>query len=401
MIFDFLRAYLFSKKAQSHTKKMAWISFTAIVLGSFSLVVVLSIMSGLNLSTEKRLLKFEPHLVILNQKEDVLVETQLKELGVERVHFFESQDVLFKTEDGIFGGAEAYGVKTDLLTKKPSFVDDEGFLMSYDSKIFEDGDSIFMGYSLALNTGLVVGDILEIYRPEEILKSDADLSRFTVKKVKLAGILNTAAGDKEGRHIFYRRGKLFPQGSKSFSTGYELYLNDHEKAFHFKRKLSDLALTSETWRERNSSLFAALKLEKFAMTFLLGLALVITSFSIMTLLILLVVQKQKDIGILLSQGFSQMQIRLLFGGIGLTLSSLGVFVGVAFGSMVSLILDFYPLKVLPPIYQDPYLPAHMDWFTILWVMFFCLIAAVLSSLIPIYYLSDLSPVKALKGGLRV
>ena len=121
----------------------------------------------------------------------------------------------------------------------------------------------------------------------------------------------------------------------------------------------------------------------------------------MTLLILLVVQKQKDIGILLSQGLSQKQIRLLFGGLGLTLSSLGVLVGVVLGSIVSLVLDFYPLKILPPIYQDPYLPAHMDWVTVFWVVFFCLIAAVLSSLIPIYYLSDLSPVKALKGGLKV
>jgi lipoprotein-releasing system permease protein len=401
VIFDFLKAYLFSRRAQSHTKKMAWISFTAIVLGSFSLVVVLSIMSGLNLATENRLLKSEPHLVLIDQKKDLSVEDKLKAMGVQKSYFFETQDILFKTEDGVFGGAEAFGVKAELLTQKKSFLDDEGFPIDYDNEAFEQGDSVFMGYSLALNTGLVVGDIVEIYRPEEILKPDADLSRFTVKKVRLAGILNTMSGDKEGRYIFYNRGRLFPQGAKSFSTGYELYLKDPESASAFKNKLDSLSLKSETWRERNSSLFAALKLEKFAMTFLLGLALVITSFSIMTLLILLIVQKQKDIGILLSQGLSQRQIRFLFGGLGFTLSSLGVFVGVLFGSIVSLILDFYPLKILPPIYQDPYLPAHMDWVTVIWVMFFCLIASILSSLIPIYYLSDLSPVKALKGGLSV
>ena len=380
---------------------MAWISFFAIVLGSFSLVVVLSVMSGLNLATENRLLKSEPHLVLNDQKQNPATEKKLKELGAVSSYFFETQDILFKTEDGVFGGAEAYGVQADLLSQKSSFLDDEGFLINYDKKDFESGDSIFMGYSLALNTGLVVGDVLEIYRPEEILKSEADLGRFTFKKVRLAGVLNTISGDKEGRHIFYKRGGLFPQGSKSFTSGYQVYLKDPERAEAFKSKLIRESLPSETWRERNSSLFAALKLEKFAMTFLLGLALVITSFSIMTLLILLVVQKQKDIGILLSQGLSQKQIRLLFGGLGLTLSSLGVLVGVIFGSIVSLILDFYPLKILPPIYQDPYLPAHMDWMTVFWVVFFCLIAAVLSSLIPIYYLSDLSPVKALKGGLKV
>jgi len=380
---------------------MAWISFSAIFLGSFSLVLVLSIMSGLNVSTENRLLKSEPHLIVLNQKEDLKLEKKIKTKEVEKAFFFETQDVLFKTEEGVFGGAEAYGVSPELLKSKESFLDDEGHPIAFDEDKFLKGESVFIGSVLEIHTGLVVGDVIEIYRPEEILKSESDLTRFTQKKVKLAGVLNTRSGEKEGRYIYYNKGGLFPQGSKSFKSGYEVYLKEPQKVEDFKKSLKELSLKTETWRDRNSSLFAALKLEKFAMTFLLGLALIITSFSIMTLLILLVVQKQKDIGILLSQGYSQKQIRLLFGGLGLALSSLGVITGVVFGTVVSFVLVFYPLKILPPLYQDPYLPADVSLVTIFWVMFFCLIAGVLSSLIPIYYLSDLSPVKALKGGLKV
>ena len=104
---------------------MAWISFFAIVLGSFSLVVVLSVMSGLNLATENRLLKSEPHLVLRGQVESEKTELKLKELGATSTYFFETQDILFKTEDGIFGGAEAYGVQPDLLSQKSSFLDDD------------------------------------------------------------------------------------------------------------------------------------------------------------------------------------------------------------------------------------------------------------------------------------
>ncbi len=401
MIFDFLRAYLFSIRANSHTKKMAWISFVAIVLGSFSLVLVLSVMSGLNLATEKRILNSEPHLVILEQKKSKKIENQLKKLGAKSFFSYEAQDVLLRTEDGVFGGAEAFGVSSELLNQKQSFYDDEGFSIDYKIDEFNKGSAVFIGYSLAFQTGLVVGDVIEVYRPEEILKSETDLTRFTLKSVKVAGVLNNSSGDRESNSIFYKKGKLFPQGSKSLSFGYEVFLNKPRNVSDFKEKLKPFKLNTKSWKERNSSLFAALKLERFAMTFLLGLALVITSFSIMTLLMLLVVQKQKDIGILLSQGFSRNRIRFLFGGVGLLLSGLGVFVGLFLGTVLSLILDFFPLKILPSIYQDPYLPAHMDWATLSWVMFFCMIASVLSSLIPIYYLSDISPVKALKGGLKV
>ena len=401
MIVDFLKAYLFSKRAKSHTKKMAWISLSAIVIGSFSLIVVLSIMSGLNQSTEQRLLQTEPHLVVNSDTKNKKIESYYKDPAVKSAYFFEMQDVLIKTEDGIFNGAEAIGITKEALSRKKSFKNSDEIPIVSDLEDFLVGDDIFMGTTLASELRLVVGDFLELYQPEDILKSNTDLSGVSIKKVRLAGVLNNNSSDSESRQIFYRKSKLFSKASKSLSTGYEFYFKDPNKAAKFKRTFLTFGLQSQTWKERNSSLFTALKLEKFAMTFLLGMALVITSFSIMTLLILLVVQKQKDIGILLSQGFSQFNMRLLFGGLGVALSASGVFIGVLLGSVVSIFLDLYPIRILPPIYQDPYLPAHLDGFTVFWVMFFCLVVAILSSVVPIVYLSDLSPVRALKESLNL
>lgn len=399
MILDFLKAYLFSKRAKSHTKKMAWISLSAIIIGSFSLIVVLSIMSGLNQSTEKRLLKSEPHLVVMSEKKSQKIERYFKDPQVSFAYFFEIQDVLIKTEDGIFNGAEAVGISKEALMKKKSFIGFDNTPIVSDLDDFETGEDIFMGATLASELRLVVGDFLELYQPEDILKSNTDLSGLSIKKVRLAGVLNNNTSESEGRQIFYKKSLLFTKDSKSLNTGYEFFFKDPDNSVKFKKIFNDMNVKSQTWKERNSSLFTALKLEKFAMTFLLGMALIITSFSIMTLLILLVVQKQKDIGILLSQGFSQFNIRLLFGGLGVALSTSGVFIGVFFGSLVSIFMDIYPIRILPPIYQDPYLPAHLDGFTVFWVLFFCLVVAFLSSLIPIIYLSDLSPVRALKESL--
>lgn len=395
MILNFLKAYLFSKRANAHIKKMAWISLGGITLGTFSLIVVLSVMSGLNKSTEERLLKHEPHLIVEDAGIDFQEAVQ-KAPGLLSFNVFEMQDVLIKTAEGFFTGSEAVGIEESSLKTKKSFYNYDEEPLVYDLEDFVSGEGLFIGSDLAFELKIVVGDNIELYKPEAIIKGQLDLDLKDSKTVLIAGVLNSESGDREGRLLIYKHGGLFKGKSLSLTSGYEVYVKNPQKVKITQTFLSKLGYKVQTWRERNSSLFLALKLEKLAMTFLLGLALLITSFSIMTLLILVVVQKQKDIGILLSMGFSKTKIRGLFAGIGAGVSLCGIFIGGFLGVLVSALLDAFPVKILPPIYQDPYLPADFNLNTVAWVLFFCIIVALLSSVIPILYLSKVTPVSALK-----
>lgn len=395
MIITFLKSYLFSKRANSHIKKMSWISLTGIILGTFSLIVVLSIMSGLNKATEDRLLNHEPHMVVEGEK--VSFEGEARSLKtIEKKNIFEYQDVLVKTSEGIFNGAEAIGLTEKSLKTKKSFYKFDDSPLSYDLDEFSKGGGVFIGSDLAFELKIIVGDFIQLYKPEAIIKGQLDFTAQDSKTVQVLGVLNSDGGDREGRLLIYRYGRLFSGKSLSLYNGYEVYVENPQNLNPLKNHFVSEGYKVETWKERNSALFLALKLEKLAMTFLLGLALLITSFSIMTLLILIVVQKQKDIGILLSMGFSKFRIRVLFGGIGAGVSLFGILVGGFLGVLVSILLDLYPLKILPPIYQDPYLPADFSVFTVSWVLFFCILVALLSSLVPILYLSRVTPVSALK-----
>jgi lipoprotein-releasing system permease protein len=399
MIAVFLKAYLFSSRANSHVKKMAWISLSGIVLGTFSLIVVLSIMSGLNLATEKRLLMHEPHLVVQGLVKNI--DQILKNFkGVQSTFVFETQDVLLKSPEGLFNGSEAVGLSSDGVKRKPSFYHSDGSPLAYELSEFDDGEGVFIGFDLSLELNLVIGDSFQVYKPESIIKGQMDFSPTDTKTVRVLGVLNSESGSRESRLIIYRRGKLFQGDSLSLNEGHEIYLEEPQKAQKIKIALADVGVESETWKDRNAVLFLALKLEKLAMTFLLGLALLITSFSIMTLLVLIVVQKQKDIGILLSMGLSRFQVRALFGGLGAGVSLCGISLGAVLGTVVSVLLDLFPVKVLPAIYQDPYLPAEFSLFTVGWVLFFCAFVAILSSLVPIFYLSKVTPVSALRESLR-
>ncbi len=378
---------------------MAWISLSGIILGTFSLIVVLSVMSGLNQATEERLLKHEPHFVVENTDEAFKEEIKSLE-GISHSNVFEVQDVLIKTAEGLFNGAEAVGITQESLKTKKSFYDFDENPLAFDLENFSTGESIFIGSDLAFELKIVVGDTIELYKPEAIIKGQLDLDFSDSKSVRVAGVLNSESGDRESRLLIYNYKGLFKGESLSLLGGHEVYIDNPQNVNVYKAKLEKKGYKVETWKSRNSALFLALKLEKLAMTFLLGLALLTTSFSIMTLLILIVVQKQKDIGILLSMGFSKLRIRLLFGGIGAGISICGILVGGTAGVVVSILLDLFPIKVLPPIYQDQYLPADFSLYTVGWVLFFCIFVAFLSSLIPVFYLSKVTPVSALKETSR-
>ena len=115
-----------------------------------------------------------------------------------------------------------------------------------------------------------------------------------------------------------------------------------------------------TWRELNESLYSALKLEKTVLFFTLSLIVVVASLNIVAGLILLVIQKIRDIGILLSFGAGPRLIRRVFflqgGIIGVIGTGTGVIVGLLFCSLAN---RFQLIRVPSDIYQVSYVPFHI------------------------------------------
>lgn len=402
MTFRFLKAYMFSGRAGAHIRKMAWICLGSIFLGSSSLIVVLSIMGGFNKSIESRVLKTEPHLVVntppsLSDSEFIDLKGKLTSLLTleDRVQEFEAQDFILRTDIGRNIGVEARGLSGDdlqlvLETYSPESEGVEG--LSADSS-HEQG--VIIGGEVAFQLGIFPGEQVFLLQPESVLGSFGKGPEL--KKVLILEVLNTRPGDRDGMVLFYQKENLFGSSSRSFERGYEVFLNRPQDYMKVQKRLQTTGLEVLSWQDRNSSYYLALRLEKLAMTLMLGLALLITSFSIITLLILIVLQKQKDIGILLSMGLSRLRVCLLFGGMGCLLSVLGVCSGLGVGSLISIFLEVYPLKILPPVYQEASLPSDFSFVVVFKVFLFCLVVSIFSSLIPVLRLSKLKPVSALKA----
>lgn len=394
MIFELFKAYFFSKKSGSSVKLMAWLSLAGMSIGVFGLVMVLSVMSGFNENIHKRLLAYEAHVVVYTEEKTKieLEDMLMPKFGAVDVQSFESQDLILRTHTGVFQGATARGLSKDRLKQIAIENLNISGAQEHEIQTFD----VIMNFDLASSLGALEGDIIDVIPPDTLLRSlDGSLN---LSQVKLIGTFFTQLTATQNSKLLLYWG----EGNSAFKSssvrkGFEILLPDPLRSDAVKKHLQQAGLTEvETWQDRNSSLLMALKLEKMAMTTFLGLSAVITSLSMMIVLLLLIHKKRHEMGILMSMGVSARQIRMMFGGIGLLLSLTGVLMGFIPGVIVAWIIDRYPLQILPSIYQDPYLPARLDYWLILSVVFFCLIICILSVLVPVFRTSKLTPAEALR-----
>jgi lipoprotein-releasing system permease protein len=154
----------------------------------------------------------------------------------------------------------------------------------------------------------------------------------------------------------------------------------------------------KTWMEVNKNFFAALELEKFTMFIILTLIILVASFNIISTLVVMVVEKTKDIGILKALGMSAASIRRIFTYLGLCIGVLGVFLGAFTGIFLCGLLKKYQFIKLPQdVYYVSTLPVAIElWPDVAVIVASALAIVLLSTLYPANKAAALKPVEALR-----
>src|SRR5439155_715053 len=157
--------------------------------------------------------------------------------------------------------------------------------------------------------------------------------------------------------FLYSRGQslLGLGGSASKRTDLEGWFPQADRAEEIKSEILRLdptltPQTVQTWGDRNSALFHALRLEIVSIGLFLALSTLIAGFSIITVLLILITQKRKEIGLLMAMGLSRKKTRALFTRLGLLLSSVGILSGAALGVIACLVIDSLDTSILPDFY---------------------------------------------------
>lgn len=386
------RKLIFSDRASALVKRIAQLSVLGIGISVSAFLIVLFVMTGMNQSIRSRILALEPHLVIKClgvpwnfDLESLPVFLRLKEDPEKKILQFESQDLVLRTQDGQFRGVQARGLTEESFRifieelrrlneekKRKSLQSHQDF--AEDILNYEPGESwtgedipgpeeLIVGVDLARSLNLFEGDFLTAVAPEDLLLPLGETPKFARLRVKK--IIATDLADLDSQIAFYQKGKSLMsfQSSPNRESGFEVWLPDGIKARAEKEKLSQFEnLQIETWEERNSALFFALRLEKTMIGVFLGLAGLISGFSILGVMALLISQKRADLGMLKALGLSNRRSAALFTQIGAWLGGAGLVIGLIMGTSLGLYLEKFPVRgVLPSIYYDQHIPAYVDW----------------------------------------
>lgn len=379
MIFDFLLRFLFSKRAGAVIRRISWLTVGGLTVSVAALIVVLSVMRALNERVQERTLATEPHLWV--EVPGVSAQVLDTHPVVEKIRAHadwrsfaeETQDVILRTLDGRFQGAVARGMTDAGLATLLKQINSVGEKTGTEGPVFPEDPmapgEVLVGVDLAHSMGIFEGDSLMVLPPEGLLLPAGEAPKF--EKVRVRRILTTNLADVDAKNIFYLKGKTLGvlANSPSRHQGIVVWTGDANSVDTYKAELEKLSgVRVQTWRERNSALFLALKLEKLVIGLFLGIAALVAGFSLLSVMGLLVSQKRKEMGLLQSIGLGPHSLKRLLIGIGVSLGGLGLLAGGLLGTLISLILQFHPLRVLPDIYYDAEIPASTDWFLILVVL---------------------------------
>ncbi|MBX3022246.1 MAG: ABC transporter permease [Bdellovibrionales bacterium] len=400
------RNYLLSRRAGALVRIIAWHCIFGVSMGVAALIIVLSVMNGFNQTIRSRMLNVEAHLLI-PQKERPTAEglramaavlEKVTPGAVDKIERYETQDLILRSTDGVFGGAVAKGYEDSTvqgLLSRVWEVTHKNTPPPQSESAELGANEVIIGVDLARSLGIFEGDEVILVPPEVLLLPKGEIPKF--QKFQVKSLLNTQMPEFDSKFMYYNLDR-FPDRMRSASRemGYEVRLHNPYDADSVKKRLQENGIASQTWGERDTSLFFALKMESAAMTLFLSLAVLITSFSIVIIMVLLMSQKRQDIGMLMALGMSVRRTQRLFLKVGLLLSFIGIFTGVILGSAVCLFLDYHKMELLPDIYTDSTLPAKLTMRILVSVLVGSSLIAVVGAWLPVWRNVLKSPSESLR-----
>ncbi len=381
--------YFLGQRKTSFLSFSTFISMAGVAVGVMALIVVIAVMSGFDNDLKEKIAGTNAHLYI--EKVDGMAQPQkvmelIKSVGdiTGSAPYIHGQVMLIKGET--VQGALLRGidpVRESSVTRVGNYITD-GTLALHKGEVV-------LGSELARVFNLTIGDTLRIISSK----------RTKGEYFRVGGIFHSGMYDydlnlafvslEDAQHLFGMEGLVGGVGAR---------VRDMYQAEKVRKKVAALLDPSyrvTTWIDLNRNLFGALALEKAAMFVILTLIVCVACFNIASSLIMSVMEKTKDIGVLKSIGSTNRSIRFIFSLQGFLVGVFGTFLGVLGGFGLCLILKRYPFIRLPQdIYYLERLPVAIQWDDSFWIACAALGISWLATLYPAWRASRLDPVEALR-----
>ncbi|MEN3037699.1 MAG: ABC transporter permease [Candidatus Kryptonium sp.] len=395
------KRYIKSTRITGFISFITLISIIGIMLGTSALIIAISISNGFEKELKEKVIGFTSHIQV--SKFDVRYFDKDDWQGFEKIKTISNVSAVspFAAREAMI--RSSYGIEGIYL---------KGILPEYDFSIirksiiegkynFDENDGapkIIIGKKLANKLGVEVGDKVIILA---IDPTNPYILAPKIEQFKISGIYETGMAEYDDIFVYVRLEHaqyLLDLGNNV--SGFDVMVKNvdfiDETALEIQDKLG-YPYYARTMYQMYRNLFAWLELQKKPVPIVLGLIIIVAVFNIIGTLLMMVLEKTKEIGILKSMGANSKSIMKIFVYQGLFIGIVGTILGNLLAYFLSLIqLKYKPLSLPEDIYFMSSVPVLLQLETFVIVSFVALVLCFLATLIPALIASRIQPVEAIR-----
>jgi lipoprotein-releasing system permease protein len=405
--------YLKAKRKQTFISIITLFSIIGIMLGVMALIVVLAVMDGFGHEIREKILGTNAHIILSKYgsgiKDYRRVIKQVEGVpGVLAAAPFASAQVMVSSKGGV-AGAFVRGIDPPLESKVSNLQQSirEGTIDSLNSDAGGRIPGIIIGKELAANLGAFLNDSVTVISPLGDMTPVGMMPR--VKLFKVTGIFEYGMFDYDSTFAYIS----LPSAQEflrigDVATSIEVTVRDIYQAGVVAERIEEAVgpgYYAQDWMTMFKKLFSALKLEKLMMFILLSLIVGVAAFNIISTLIMVVMEKHRDIAILKSMGARRSSIMKVFVFEGFIVGVVGTFLGALCGLLIARNLGgitaflewLLGFKAMPPdVYWLSKLPSRVDPVDVAIVIGVAMAISLLATIYPAWKAASLNPTEALR-----
>ncbi|MDO4626534.1 MAG: lipoprotein-releasing ABC transporter permease subunit [Pasteurellaceae bacterium] len=382
--------YWRAKSADQFGRLVTRLASSGIVLGVMALIIVLSVMNGLENHQKQQILSSLPHAILKAKQGYFNLNDPMPATPkfVQKIVPINRTNVILQSAQGVSAG-QVIGIQ--------QFSDDPQ-LNQFKGENIQDylpaGEfKLLIGAQLADNLHLQVGSKVRLIISEN--SQYTPFGRVPVQRLFTVSDIVYGEISSSGVEVFANLsdiGRLMHINPTQVQ-GYRLFLADPFQITQLSTFYPENQYVIDDWRSEKGEFFQAVRMEKNMMGLLISLIVVVAVSNIITSLSLMVVDKQGEIAILQTQGLTKGQVRNVFVLQGFLVGILGTFIGALLGIIVTLNLDNI-INLINPL--GIHLPTDIDWIQVAMIILFSLLLSLLSTIYPAYRAAQVEPATALR-----
>ena len=398
--------YLLAPRKQAFISLISLLSILGVAVGVAALVIALALMTGLQGELRDRIVGASAHVYVWKIESEELMDFRSESgriLSIPQVMGV-APAILGKALISSDRGESFITLKGIDPVLEPTVTDvgvsmREGSLEGLADRKERETEGIVIGEDLAVQLGAFVGDTVTLLTPQGTLTPMGLMPRS--RRLEVVGVFNLGLYEYDSAY-----GLVSVEVAKRLLDKLKFdFVQVRVEDMYSAPRIADSiemelgpGYITQDWAEMNRSLFSALWLEKIAISITIGLIVTVAAMNIIASLVLLVMEKSRDIAILKTIGASRRSVTTIFMLQGLTIGLVGTTLGATGGYVLSRILDHYQLIRIPmDVYQVSYIPFKVEMFDFGCVVFSALLICFLATIYPSRQASRLDPAQALRN----